>query len=118
MDIYFLPIISQLGAASIHYLWCYLCVRKTFGEELTAIAIADTTTYFLMFLLTSLSTLCAPADTKVGLDWTIVEGWGQFVKEALPKASIFWSQALAWALLIVFAGTLGVEDQAAMFILL
>lgn len=119
-DYVVLPAIAQMVAASLHIIWCYLFVNRLFVGDLTGLAIADTITYFIMYMLVTVFSCCVPAETEEisVLDRSIVENWSDFLKFAFTKTACYLTQVWAWAALVVCAGGFGIENQAAMYIIL
>ena len=114
------PLISQMVAIAFHLLWSYLFVNKL-GYGIEGTGIAGTLTNSTALLMNYGYTLYLSPDISEAVflpDRRCFYGIGEYMKIGIPSAVMICLDGWAWHLMSFTSGYFGVNDQAAMIVVM
>ena len=103
-----------IGTA-LHGVWCYLFIVY-FGWGVVGGGMAMATTYIIIFTFTTVHSHFFIPKIKQALFWPTIysfTGWGEYLAISKPATVMMCADVWAWEIVIILAGYISVEAQAA-----
>ena len=119
MEISWVPMLAQMGATLLHFLWLYLFVIK-WQLEVLGLGIATAATYLTMLVMVEIYSHCFLPRIKVSLfcpGREVFENWGEYFKLGVPATVMWCAEFWAFEIMVLLSGVIGIKEQAAMVIM-